>query len=243
MTALRAEFSVDIGGRESASPGFRLEVDLALESGVLVVFGPSAAGKTLCLRALAGLVPSTRGRIRVGERVLLDTDEGVSIPAHRRGVGYVPQHQALFPFLDVAANVAFGLPRNRRRHPDAAFSALLRSTGLAELASRPVGTLSGGQRQRVALARALAPAPALLLLDEPFAALDRSSRAALRTHLRGHLRATATPAVLVTHDLGDALELGDELLRLENGRVVERGKPADLLAAELWQATGAGDHG
>jgi ABC-type sulfate/molybdate transport systems ATPase subunit len=225
--ALDASVDVIVG---DAARSFSLHVELSLPAGVLVLFGPSGVGKTVTLKALAGLLPRVRGHVRVGGEALLDAAEGVDLPAHRRHVGYVPQQHALFPFLDVAGNVGFGLPRGERRGPK--MVALLEELGLTSLASAEPDSLSGGERQRVALGRALAVAPRLLLLDEPFASIDEDGRAGLQGLLREVIDRRGIPTVLVTHSREDALALGDRLVRFERGRSVEAGDPAVLLRRE-----------
>jgi len=222
--ALSASITITVGGGDRA---FRVDAELALDAGVLVLFGPSGVGKTLTLQALAGLCDAVVGRIRVGGETVLDSKRGVSVPAHARRVGFVPQQHALFPFLDVAGNVAFGLPRADRR--GARVTALLDELGLARLASARPASLSGGERQRVALARALAVEPRLLLLDEPFASIDQEGRAALRRTVREVIDRRRVPAVLVTHDPEEAVALGDRLVRFVRGRTTEAGAPRALL--------------
>jgi molybdate transport system ATP-binding protein len=224
--ALDARLSVVVGGDDRA---FALDVELALEAGVLVLFGPSGVGKTLTLQALAGLLPRVTGHLRVAGEVLLDSARRVAVPAEARRIGYVPQQQALFPFLDVAGNVAFGLPRAERRGPRV--GALLEELGLGKLGSARPGSLSGGERQRVALGRALAVEPRLLLLDEPFASIDEEGRATLQKLLRAVIDRRRMPAVLVTHDAREAALLGDRLARFERGKTVAAGPPGALLAA------------
>jgi molybdate transport system ATP-binding protein len=167
--------------------------------------------------------------VRLGDETLLDTARGVFVPVHLRRIGYVPQSQALFPFLDVAANVAFGLPRGPARRPRTV--ALLEELGITHLASKRPDALSGGERQRVALARALAVPPRLLLLDEPFAAVDEEGKRVLRQVVRGVVERHAIPAVLITHDDRDAEALGDRLVRFARGRTVESGTPKSMLGA------------
>ncbi len=225
MTALDARLTVTVGRGERA---FSIDAELSLEGGVLVLFGPSGAGKTVTLQALAGLVPGVRGHLRLGDAVLLDSAQGLAVPAHRRRIGYVPQQQALFPFLDVAGNVAFGLPRAVRRRALSGVGALLDELGLAALASARPGSLSGGERQRVALARALAVEPRLLLLDEPFASIDDEGRAALQELLRGVIDRRGIPAVLVTHDPDEAIALGDRLVRVARGKTAAPVEPRVL---------------
>jgi ABC-type sulfate/molybdate transport systems ATPase subunit len=149
------------------------------------------------------------------------------VPAHLRRVGYVPQNQGLFPFLDVAANVAFGLPRGPDRSSRA--SAWLDELGIAHLARARPASLSGGERQRVALARALAVEPRLLLLDEPFASVDDEGCQALRVVVRDVIRRHRIPAVLVTHDADEAVALGDRLVRFVRGKTVGAGAPRAML--------------
>ena len=222
--ALDARLAIAVGRGERA---FAVEAELVLDAGVLVLFGPSGVGKTLTLQALAGLLEGARGHVRVGGETLLDSARGVRVPAHARRVGYVPQQHALFPFLDVAGNVAFGLPRAERTGPRIA--ALLDELGLGTLSAARPDSLSGGERQRVALARALAVEPRLLLLDEPFASIDHEGRAALRRVVREVIDRRCVPAVLVTHDADEALALGDRLVRFARGKTVEAGEPRALL--------------
>jgi molybdate transport system ATP-binding protein len=222
--ALEARLSIAVGSGDRA---FRVEADLSLDAGVLVLFGPSGVGKTLTLQALAGLIAPASGHLRVGGETLFDAARGVHVPAHERRVGFVPQQHALFPFLDVTGNVGFGLPRAERRGPRVA--ALLDELGLAGLAGARPASLSGGERQRVALARALAVSPRLLLLDEPFASIDQEGRAALRRTVREVIDRRRVPAVLVTHDPDEAIALGDRLVRFTRGKTMESGAPRALL--------------
>jgi molybdate transport system ATP-binding protein len=227
--ALEARLAARVGAEPAAFP---LDVELRLERGILVLFGPSGAGKSLTLQALAGLVPVRRGFVRVRGAALYDAAGGIDTPAHRRRIGYVPQHHALFPFCDAAANVAFGLPWRERRPGSERVRALLEEVGIAHLAGARPESLSGGERQRVALARALAVEPRLLLLDEPFASIDRAGRSALWATLRAVLERRGTPAVLVTHDAGEARRVGQAAVRLEEGRSVAAGRPEDVIPRE-----------
>jgi molybdate transport system ATP-binding protein len=223
---LEARISLAVGERADR---FTVEADLTLDKGVLVLFGPSGAGKSLTLQALAGLVKPGRGAIRVAGQVLFDSARKIDRPAHTRGIGYVPQHHSLFPFLSVFDNVAFGLPRAERRADNPQVKAILADLGLAALSAARPASLSGGERQRVALARALVVRPRLLLLDEPFASLDQDSRTVLRKLLRETLERHGTPAVFVTHDPDEALIIGDKLIRFERGRTTESGPPQLML--------------
>ncbi|MCI0570638.1 MAG: ATP-binding cassette domain-containing protein [Myxococcaceae bacterium] len=222
VPALEARLTVTAGD-------FTVTSEVQLREGVLVFFGPSGAGKTLTLQALAGLLRPREGFLRVRGEWLFDSERRVDVPAHRRRIGYVPQAHALLPFLDVVENVRFGLPRRERRADNPRIRALFEELGLAHLAHARPPQLSGGERQRVALARALAVQPRLLLLDEPFASIDREGRAELRRSLREALRRHGTPAVFVTHDAEEARVMGDSVLRFVRGRSVECGPPGVVL--------------
>jgi len=211
-----------------------LELDVALSVAAgecLALAGPSGAGKTSILRAVAGLLRPERGRVTCGGQTWLDTERGVNVAPEARRCGYVFQEHALFGHLCAWQNVAYGLhgvPRAERR-PRAV--ELLARFGMEALADARPRTLSGGERQRVALARALAVQPAVLLLDEPLAALDTRTRAAASRELHAVLTDAAVPALLVTHDFGEAALLGDRVGVIDAGRVVQEGTAAELAAA------------
>ena len=234
-----------------------VDAELAVATGeVVAVLGPNGAGKTTLLRALAGLLPREAGRVVLDGEVVEDVAAGTWVPPHRRGVGVVFQDALLFPHLSVVENVAFGLRARGRRRIPARQSATewLARVGLAAEAGRRPATLSGGEAQRVAVARALATEPRLLLLDEPFAALDLPARAALRRDLRAHLAGFQGTRVVVTHDPLEAAVLADRMVVLEEGRVVQTGPPADvaarprtryvadLVGVNLFVGRGMGDH-
>jgi molybdate transport system ATP-binding protein len=212
-------------------PGFTLEVAWTADAGVVALFGPSGAGKTLTLQALAGLIRPDAGRIVVDGTVFFDGEAGIELVPQRRRVGYVFQSYALFPHLTVAENVGFGLRDRPRRQRQERTGVVLERLGLRGLADRRPAEISGGQRQRVALGRALAIDPALLLLDEPLSALDAPMRAGLRDELRAMLRDWAIPAVIVTHDFTEAYRLGDRIVVYDAGRVVQSALRSEL----LWQ--------
>jgi len=191
------------------------------------VLGPSGSGKSTLLRVIAGLIHPTEGAVSFDDRVV--SGPRIHVAPERRRVGLVPQDAALFPHLDVLANVGFGLPRAQRRGDRA--RDLLDMVGLADFATRMPGELSGGQRHRVALARALAIDPDVVLLDEPFSALDASLRADVRAEVRQVLRSTETTAVLVTHDQDEALSMADLVVVLNEGRLVQVGTPAAIYSA------------
>jgi molybdate transport system ATP-binding protein len=209
---------------------FRLENEWDVEPGsVLVLFGPSGSGKTMTLRAIAGLAGPQDGRIEVGGQVVYDHATGAWLPPHLRRVGYLPQDYLLFPHLDVAANIAYGIHSLDAASRARRVSELVEALQLGGLERRRVWELSGGQRQRAALARAMAPRPAVLLLDEPFSALDMELRRAVRGELRAVLKTARVPVVLVTHDREEALALGDAVQVMEQGRTIARGEPLRVL--------------
>jgi len=211
------------------------ELDVALEvadGACLALAGPSGAGKTSILRAVAGLLRPRRGHVTCAHEVWFDAERGVDLPPERRRCGFVFQDYALFGHLSAWRNVAYGLPRavpRRARRTEAL--ALLERFELGARADAHPATLSGGERQRVALARALAARPRALLLDEPLAALDARSAAAAGRELAGLLLELHVPTVLVTHDFEEAALLGDEVAVLDAGRIVQRGSAAQLAAA------------
>lgn len=210
-----------------------LDVEVTVEAGeTLAVLGPNGAGKTTLLRTLCGLLPLEAGRVALDDRVLDDPAARTFVPTEARSIGVVFQDLLLFPTLDVADNVAFGLRATGRRRAEARAQAIewLGRVGLAERATSAVRDLSGGEAQRVALTRALAPAPRALLLDEPLAALDAEVRGTVRRQLRDHLAAHAGPCVLITHDPLDAAVLADRVVVLEDGRVTDAGELTDLVA-------------
>jgi molybdate transport system ATP-binding protein len=190
---------------------------------VTVLFGPSGSGKTTALRLLAGLERADRGSIRFGGATWCDAARGLHRSPQGRDLGFLPQAYSLFPHLDVAANLGYGLAALDARNRAARVAELLDLLDLNGLGDRHPGKLSGGQQQRVALGRALARRPRLLLLDEPLSALDRPSQLRLRKELRDLLRTLDIPTVLVTHDRTEALQLGDRLVVMDRGRVCQSG--------------------
>ena len=213
-SALSADFEKQYAGGMTIRASFVLAVDPPVTS---ILFGPSGAGKTTILRCIAGLEPITSGTIHFGDEVWSDAGTRRSVPPQRRSLGYLFQDHALFPHLTVRDNVAFGLGgldrTERNRHVEEACEKL----GVEALLERRPDQLSGGQGQRVALARVLVRRPGLLLLDEPFAALDAATRDEVRGYLSGFLRRLEIPALVVTHDWVDALALGDEMIVLDRG--------------------------
>jgi len=208
---------------DHALRSFRLSLALDVAAETVAVVGPSGAGKTSVLRAIAGLLRPERGRVALGDETWLDTEARVDLPPERRRVGLVFQEYALFPHLTVRANVAFG---GRDRVDE-----LLERFGIAGLAGARPGAISGGERQRVALARALARDPGVLLLDEPLSALDAHTRRRVRGELRDVLGELGLPTLIVTHDFEDATSLADRVGVLVDGRLLQVGSPSELVAA------------
>jgi molybdate transport system ATP-binding protein len=182
----------------------------------------------MTLKAIAGIVRPDAGRIIVGNQTLYDADRGVWIPPHRRRIGYVPQGYALFPHLTVAENIAFGIREREGQQKWEAVRSLIELMGLTGLDVRRPRQLSGGQQQRVALARALATVPEVLLLDEPFAALDPTVRSGLRDEMVMLHQRTGVPILVVTHDLADAFHFGQSVVVVDHGRVLQQGSREDV---------------
>jgi ABC-type sulfate/molybdate transport systems ATPase subunit len=216
---------------------FHLHVECRLASAWTVIFGPSGAGKSTLLRLLAGLDRSGRDgparvRVQLDEQLLTDTARGHWISPGKRSSAFVTQHPALFPHLSVIDNLAFGLRALERRTRTQRVEQMLELVGATNLIERRPQDLSGGQAQRIALARALATAPRLLLLDEPFSALDGAASDALLERLQLWLRQNRVQVVLATHDVSDALATEAEVLLLHDGRQVALGPAAEVLAGE-----------
>ncbi len=200
-------------------------VSFGLEKGKLIgLLGPSGSGKTTILRMLAGLEKQDSGDILINGRNVN------GVPASERGIGFVFQNYALFPFMTVNANIAYGLKvqKKDKKFINDRVNELLELVGLPDVGKRYPDQLSGGQRQRIALARALAPQPELLLLDEPFAAIDAKVRKELRTWLRETIDKIGITSIFVTHDQDEAIEVADEIVVTNNGRVEQVGSPSEI---------------
>jgi molybdenum ABC transporter ATP-binding protein len=218
ITHTLGDFTIDVSLRSDASP--------------LVIMGPSGAGKTLVLRSIAGIFTPAAGHIALGARTLFDAASGINLPPQERRVGYVPQDYALFPNLTVEANIGYGV-RGSSQHRRQRIDALIQLVGLAEQRALHPRQLSGGQRQRVAVARALAVEPELLLLDEPFAALDAPTRESLMDQVRRIITSTGTPTVVVTHDRNEALRMADAIAVLMDGRIRQIDTPENVFRAPV----------
>jgi molybdate transport system ATP-binding protein len=217
-------------GAAAATGEFALDVELTVPPGITCVLGRSGSGKSTLLGAVAGLVRPARGRIAFGAEAWFDGERAVEVPARDRRIAYVFQGLALFPHFDAVGNVMYGMPRDApRAERRERAHALLRRLDVGHLAHRRPRTFSGGEAQRVALARALARQPRVLLLDEPFSALDRELRVQLARLVRTLVDEEQLPVLFVTHNIGEARALGDRVIRLDAGRVVARGTPAEVL--------------
>lgn len=225
MSGLSADFAV------RRSETFRIEVRLSVAAGsTAVLLGPNGAGKSTAVAALAGLLPIDEGRIALDGSVLDSPEGGVFVPAEDRRIGVVFQDYLLFPHLDVLGNVSFGLRSRGVSRDEAASRSLdwLARLGIEPLAGRKPRDLSGGEAQRVALARALVLEPDLVLLDEPLAALDVTTRTELRHTLAEHLAAFGGPRLLITHDPAEAFLLADEIHVIEAGTITQTGTADDI---------------
>jgi molybdate transport system ATP-binding protein len=229
MGGVADALSVDVERRFASDRVVAAAFDVEPRAGAMVVlFGPSGAGKSTVVRAVAGVIRPDRGRVQLGGDVWCDVASGRWVDPQQRRIGYVSQDPALFPHLTVAANVAYGivhLPLAARREQTAA---VIEALGLDQLRARYPRQLSGGEAQRVALARAVARTPRLLLLDEPFAALDTPTRGQLRRQLRAVIERLQIPALLVTHDRSEAIAVGDQMVVLAEGQVRQVGRVQDV---------------
>lgn len=208
---------------------FRLEVDVELDAHVTAFFGASGAGKTTLLDLIAGLRRPEAGRVRLHDKTLSDSTAKIFVPAHQRRIGYVPQDLALFPHLSVRENLLFGRKTNTDPTDGSSFAGVADMLDIKGLVDRRIGQLSGGEKQRVALGRALLSEPRLLLLDEPLASLDAALKDRILPYLRRVRDAFEVPIVYVSHDPREVLALCDEVLTIEQGRFIRRGKPSQVL--------------
>jgi molybdate transport system ATP-binding protein len=228
-----ADSTLCVQARVRGDERFDLDVAFTVPAGVTVLLGPSGSGKSTTLNLIAGLVRPIAGRITLGQELWFDASRGVDVPVHRRRVGFLFQSLALFPHMTAVENVAYGMSSRR---PSARARAVewLQRLHVAHVADRKPRTFSGGEAQRVALARALASSPRVVLLDEPFTAVDTVLRRELLADVQMFVRALRVPVVLVTHDRQDARALADRFVILEAGRVARIGEGKDLDYGVEW---------
>jgi molybdate transport system ATP-binding protein len=197
-------------------PEFELDMEFTVANDVLILFGPSGCGKTTTLRCIAGLTKPDAGRICLEDEVLFDSAAQVFMPPQNRGIGYVFQEYALFPHMNVAKNILYGV-RTSTEHTNDKFQQLLQLLKIEYLIKRFPGELSGGEKQRVALARAILAEPKILLLDEPLSALDNGTRLELQEELLKMQRIWEIPFIMVTHDSEEARKLGRQIVFMDRG--------------------------
>ena len=226
----RLHCAIRVHHRGEGNHDFDLDIDLEVPPGITILFGPSGSGKSTTLQAIAGLCRPAAGRIALGDEVWFDAERGIDRPIHRRGVAYVFQSLALFPHMTGAGNVAYGIdPQLPRAERLKLATALLERVGVGHLADSRPRRFSGGEAQRVALARAMAMKPRVMLLDEPFSALDRDLRIQLAGLVRGLVDELGIPMIQVTHNHGEARAMGDRIIRMDGGRIVATGTVDQVL--------------
>jgi molybdate transport system ATP-binding protein len=201
--------------------GFSLDVSFSLDQEILTILGPSGSGKTMTLQSIAGLIRPDEGYIRFNERVVLDTAKGINVPTRTRKVGFVFQNYALFPHLTVNQNIAYGIRHLETAEIKSRVGGMLEKMNIQKLEERYPRQLSAGQQQRVAIARALAPEPEVLLLDEPFSALDSLVRERLQLQLQALQSFYKGNILFVTHDLQEGYKLSSRIAVFESGRIVQ----------------------
>lgn len=213
--------------------GFSLEVEWEIGDELAVLFGYSGAGKSMTLQAISGLLEPDEGTIRINGTVCFDSAAKINVPAQLRSCGYVFQHLALFPHMTVEDNIRYGASGLKKGEGEEALNKMMSAFRLNGLEHHLPSEISGGQKQRVALARALIRKPDLLLLDEPFSALDSPVRAEMRKILREIRREFTIPIILVTHDMFEAYTMADRMIIYSGGRIVQTGAPSEILRNPL----------
>jgi molybdate transport system ATP-binding protein len=231
-SSVRCALSLHLGKRlQTAERFFELNLELQIPSGITILFGPSGAGKTTILDCIAGLTAPESGRIALRDQLLFDDEKGINIPPKNRRVGYVFQDLALFPHLSVEKNVQYGIASLPACEQQKRSNRILESFHVADLRDRKPSQISGGERQRVALARALVTDPAVLLLDEPLAALDAVIKSKIVDDLRAWNESHQIPILYVTHTREEVFALGESVVVLQNGRIIAQGTPHEVMTA------------
>lgn len=211
---------------------FELEASLAVSNEILVLVGPSGSGKTTILKCLAGLKTPSEGNIEVNERTLYSSETGINLFPRERRLGFVFQEYALFPHMTVKKNTMYGLAREKRAKKLKDVEEILDTLGILHLQDRYPREISGGEKQRVALARALMTEPEMMLLDEPLSALDQEIRTELQQELKKIQGQWQIPFVVVTHDLAEAEILGDQIIRIDKGKLMSIKKSSSALCEQ-----------
>jgi molybdate transport system ATP-binding protein len=242
ITAAHLSLRVLIERRAANSPSFVLDVSLEIPSGITILFGPSGAGKSTLLDCIAGLLRPDAGHIKIGEDSLFDSEARVNVPTQRRRMAYVFQSLALFPHMTVVENVTYGLVDLIADQRTQRIADILQAFRVENLGKRRAGEISGGEKQRVALARSLVTLPRVLLLDEPLSGLDAELKASILDDLRAWNAAQRIPILYVTHTRDEVDALGERVVVLDHGRVINEGLPHEVLDAprrkRLAQAAG-----
>lgn len=223
------DIALSVRFKKALASGFSMDVSWQAGREIVVLFGPSGAGKSLTFQILAGLVTPDEGHIQLEDVVFHDSRGDIDLPPQLREIGYLFQHYALFPHMTTRENILYGHRQPQGNAAASDLAAMLVRFHLEGLEQRYPGALSGGQRQRVALARAMMRKPKLLLLDEPLSAVDLAVRRSIRTELKNLQRTLNIPMVIVTHDLGEALALADQLIIYDLGHVVQAGTPDEII--------------
>ncbi|HEX6501934.1 MAG TPA: molybdenum ABC transporter ATP-binding protein [Terriglobales bacterium] len=229
--AHQAENAASVRIRKSLGVQFQLDVAMEAQPGITILFGASGAGKSTLLNCVAGLTTPELGRITLGQKILFDAEKNINTPIHNRQVGYVFQTLALFPHLTAEQNVQYGLSFHPKTERAQRCREVLESFHIAHLATRKPHEISGGERQRVALARSLVTDPLILLLDEPLAALDASTKSRIIDDLRAWNEQHGIPILYVTHSREEVFALGERVLVLDRGRILADGTPHQVIRA------------
>jgi molybdate transport system ATP-binding protein len=224
----RKRFYKDNGKKKGKEPSFTVDVNFEAGNELVVLFGQSGSGKTTILRCIAGLEKPNGGKIKVKEKVYFDCHKRIDLPPQQRGLGYVFQNYALFPHMDVKKNITYGLKGQNDSEKDKRMKEMIQLLDIEGLEDHYPGQLSGGQKQRVALARALAPKPDILLLDEPFSALDMVVRVKLREMIIKIQQDLNIPVLFITHNRVEAFTLADKIVILHDGKVQQVGTPEEV---------------
>jgi molybdate transport system ATP-binding protein len=226
--------TVDIHVERARGRDFTLDAKFSAPPGVTILYGPSGSGKSTTLAAICGLLTPQAGRIALGDELWFDAARGIRCPVEKRGIAFVFQSLALFPHMSARANVEYGLPRKMlRAERQRRAEEMLARMKVAHLAERRPATFSGGEAQRVALARAFAPSPRLVLLDEPFSAMDRELRRDFIADVRGYVDEARVPLIHVTHHRNEARALADRVVLIDGGRITATGSADELLPPSI----------